>query len=278
MNITQQGQTVTRIYSDLALDPRYGPAVREVWRGNKSALLGLQAAYHLSGFRTEYSDNEGTGLLTVTMPQYNDGTPEVPSDTWEKITEWREASIWDNPRLLKLAGGDMEILSYWRKRLENAMVGNVANAASDPITYEAFDPNSKAPLTPSEAGISASVEPELYRIYQKLLRGTDTFEKRLTTLRLTRVVSANYAQRTTVDPIEKVYTTARLITDFAVPQNVARLLPADPTDSLLLPPYSTWGWKLRQDGDQIIVAANKVQETRDWIFAAWDNDLYEIVS
>jgi len=39
--IAQQGQTFTRVYSDLSLDPRYGPAVREIWRGNRSALAAL---------------------------------------------------------------------------------------------------------------------------------------------------------------------------------------------------------------------------------------------
>lgn len=277
--MNQQGAQVTRTYSDLILDPRYGPAVREVWRGHKPTLLALAASYAAAGLRAEYSDNEGAGILTVTLAQGADATtPEVPTDTWEIITESDQRTIWDNKRLFDRAGGSMETLAYWRKRTQNALVGNFAQAGSDPVEYEALNPNSHEPLTPAEAGFSANgPEPYLYKIYLKLLRGEDSFEYRRTTLKLSRVVTSNYAKRAVIDPIEKVYTTEKLRTTFDVPDSVYRLLPATPGANLT-PPDTAWSWKLRQDSYQIVVSANKVQETRDWIFAAWDTDAYELVS
>lgn len=273
------GQALIRTYSELTLDPRYGVASRETWRGEKKALLGLAAAFREAGYRVEYVDNEGTATLNVIIPQYNDGTAETPQDTWEIENETIQRSIWRNPRLFQAAGSDEDTMAYWRQRTQNALNGNFAQANTDPIEYQVFNPTNKEPLTPEEAGFSSDgPEPYLYKIYVKLLRGEDSFDSTTVVLKRSRVISASYAQRSVVQAIEKVYTTAKLITTFSVPNSIAALLPADPTDATLKPPGTTWGWKTRRDTSQIIVAVNKLQEVKDWIFAAWDNDLYEIVA
>lgn len=285
MSTAQHGVDITRTYSDLVLDPRYGPAVREVWRGYKPSLLALAASYSAIGIRAEYSDNEGIGTLTITLPQGNDpSVTEVPSDTWEIITEVDNQSIWTNPNVVKAAEaltpalGAAETIAYWRKKTQNALVGKYAIAGTGPVEYLEFDEDSKQPLTPEQAGFSATgTDPFLYKLYVKLLRGQDSYEFRRITLRLNRVVTSNYADRAVLDPIEKIYKTTALRTTFGVPDSVFRLLPADPTSDLT-PPNTAWAWRLRQDGYQVVLSTNKVQETKDWIFGAHDTDLYELVT
>ncbi len=282
MSEVLQGAVLTRIYSDLVLDPKYGPSTREVWQGKRSSLLALSAAYSAAGFRVEYSDNEGIGQLTVTLPQGNDPTQtETPSDTWEIITEMDQQSVWNNKRVFQQASldplGAIAAIAYWRQKIQNALVGKYALAGTgEPLQYAEFNPDSREPLTPAQAGISATLHPFLYKMYAKFLRGEESFEFRRTTLRLSRVVTSNYAGRAVVDPIEKIYTTAKLKSTFTVPDSVFRLLPINPAGTI--PDNTAWSWKLRQDGYQIVLSTNKVQETKDWIFAAWDTDIYELVS
>jgi hypothetical protein len=279
VNPQLHGATLTRIASDLVLDPRYGPATREVWAGRRSDLLGLATVYQLSGFRVEYSDHEGIAQLIVTLPQGNDpSVSEVPADTWEIITEMDQQSIWNNKRVFSQAVDGVPTIAYWRKRIQNALVGNFQQAGTDPAEFEQYNEGSRDPLTPTEAGFSRTgPEPFLAKLYEKFLRGQDSFEFRRLTLRLTRVISATFAGRAVLDPIEKIYTTLKLQTTFGVPNTVFNLLPADPPASLT-PPDTAWSWKLRQDGFQIVLSTNKVQETKDWVFAAWDTDLYELIS
>lgn len=286
MSTVQHGATITRTNTDLVLDPRYGPAVREVWRGDKNGLLALAASYAAVGIRAEYSDNEGIGVLTLTLPQGNDpSVAEVPSDTWEIISEVDNQSIWNNKRVVQQAEsagassslGTAGTIAYWRQRAQNALVGKYAIAGTGPVEYLEFNEGSKEPLTADDAGFSASLDPFLRKLYVKLLRGEDSYEFRRITLRLNRVVSSNYADRAVLDPIEKIYTSNALRVTFAVPDAVFRLLPADPAPTLT-PPDTAWGWRLRQDGYQVVLSTNKVQETKDWIFGAHDTDLYELVS
>ena len=277
--MNQHGATITRTYSDLVLDPRYGPAVREVWRGHKPSLLALAASYAAVGIRAEYADNEGIGILTITLPQGNDASiAEVPSDTWEIITELDQEDIWNSKRLYAAAGGSTDTLAYWRKRTQNALIGKFAQAGTDPIEYDELNEGSREPLTPIEAGFDrAGIEPFLAKIYDKLIRGVTSAEHRRITLKLSRVITSNYAGRAVLDPIEKIYTTAALQRVFGVPVSIYRLLPADPLPAYT-PKDTAWSWKLRQDGFQIVLSTNKVQETKDWVFSAWDSDLYELVS
>ncbi len=286
MSQVLQGGTLTRVYSDLVLDPKYGPSTREVWRGQRASLLALSATYSSLGFRVDYSDNEGAAQLTVTLPQGNDpSVSETPADTWEVITESDQQSVWQNKRVFDAARSRAgatftadDVIANWRRRIANALAGKATtNAAIEgPTEFVELNENSREPLTPHEAGFSLNEDAFLYRLYVKFLRGEEQFEFRRVSLRLSRVVTANYAGRAVLDPIEKVYTTVKLQSTFSVPASVIARLPANPPANLT-PTATAWSWKLRQDGYQILLSTNKVQETKDWIFGAWDTDLYELV-
>lgn len=237
---------VNRVDSQVEFDPALGYSTRETWVGTPAGLKALAEAFRSAGHRCSWSTREGQSSLEVLIGGLNDGNAETPTDRWELTTEMAQVSIWSHPTI--------------------ASDAQTGTTAVKKIIEDAVKNGSDLP----EANQSAMEQ----KVYQLLTRGVEAYEEKRFALSRVRSISFNYADSVRWDALEKVYTTDALINEFLVPSAVAARLPITPTTA---PENTTWGWRLRDDSRAFIVATNRVEEQKRFIFAAWSDVIYHIV-
>jgi hypothetical protein len=259
---TYVGNNSARIIgTDTVFDPNLGEQLVEIWEGTEIALATEARTRILPfGGKAKISQVDGPIYkMTVTWgdPPANAGEPEVPVERWERVTEYVQEDLRNNPRVIA-AASTAETLNRWVNAIKAALK---ANQTLTQYYTSASDPN---PV----------IDPAQEMIYQLYARGASSHEVKRTVLRVRRTFSVQYALRYNVDAVERIYTTAALRAAFGIPAPIAIHLPPDPA---LTPANTVWSWKQRQDNSVFLPGLNKIEESRDWVFAAWSTLLYELI-
>lgn len=230
-----------RLSSAYDFDPKFGYRVTEIWTGIKSQIIALTNGWSAAGLANVIT-HRGPLWQAVVQYGYDPNTTETPYDQWSLDAEPAQISIWAHPivdiAMNDFAGGP----SAFRTGIESAARSGTALGAEYSGNLVAAD------------------------LYKLLCRGTEAYEVKRAVLTKTRTFSLAYTERLIVDGIERVYTTTALIAEMNIPVEIQNQLPNDPPDT---PSGCRWGWKVRTDRSEIIPALGKIQETRDWVFAAW---------
>lgn len=250
------GTIPTRTRVRRVIDSSTGNSWEHEWTGSLSGIASLAASLVAAGARVRDESANGVGRLIATY-SYDPDAPvadEEATDRYEFDMEPVQVSLFNHP----VAAGEIEAYG-----IANANIGESGYKRGIEAAVNAGDP---FPLT-------AGVYPVGAEIYRLLSRGVESYELKRPVLSRVRTFSPNFSGRVVLSAIETVYTTAGLVRDFAIPATVASQLPADPPE---VPAGTVWAWKLRTDRSVYIPAQNRVEETRDWVFAAWSSLLYTV--
>lgn len=247
------GTIPTRTRVRRVIDSSTGNSWEHEWTGSVSGIASLAATLVAAGARVRDESANGVGRLIATY-SYDPDAPvanEEATDRYEFDMEPVQVSIFNHPAVATEAAqlGDNGPPEY-KKVIEDAVA-----AGEFPTT------------------LPVGVYPLAREVSTLLSRGVESYEIKRPVLSRVRTFSPNFSGRVVLSAIETVYTTAALVRDFAIPATVASQLPADPPE---VPAGTVWAWKLRTDRSVYIPAQNRVEETRDWVFAAWSSLLYTV--
>jgi hypothetical protein len=242
------GDNSMRIISEARVfDPQLGISTELTYEGQMEELNVFAETQRLLGAKARVFPFEGPVYrATITIGDAQDGGTAADVDVWERITEMGQEDIRNNPKVIRLAVGEVT-LSLWVKDIKAAIRDGVY-------------------LT----GVVSAQEQALYELYA---RGADAFQTRKIVLRRRRTRPLTFLALSEVHAIELIYTTAALRTAFAVPAAIGAKLPVSGD---FTPSNTAWGWVERADTSTIAVAYNKVEEIKDWVFAAWSTLLYDL--
>ena len=234
-------------------EPQYGYTWQYTYNGTEIAVRSAAATYELSGYKTHVFHNGSFWTLEATLPTgLQEGVSEIPVDRWTIHTEFAQLDIFSHPSIqLETSAFSPATPSSYKKTIKDA----VANGVGLPTSLNSY--------------------PFAQLLYQELLRGADSYEQKRPTLNRRRTISASWSTPIVIDAVEKFYSTAVLISAFAVPGRIAGQLPSNPA---LKPANTQWGWRIRQQVSEFTLALNKNEETTDWVFAAWSTLLYDYIS
>lgn len=247
----QIGASIKLVRTRRQFDPQQGWSTIEEWEGSRNACTNKQGEYAAVGIRSDLSHDGPKWRLNVTIGDIvrTGGEDELPVDTWEIDTEWVQNSIYENPKVLELAG-TVVTLAAWREEITRAM-------KKTPPALDSQTPAGKV------------------RLFEHIVRGVEAYESKRIVVSRVRTISVGYAGQFTCDAVDKIYTTARLVTTFGIPVAIANRLPPNPS---YVPANSAWSWKQRRSSSRFQLRVNKVEEVFDFVFAAWSTILYDLQS
>lgn len=244
-------------------------------------------------------------------------TDEVPVDRWELDAENYQESIWVSPKIARKAcriayassvadtimtsesaldlrsqsSAIDNVIASVRRACEKALSGTTTTDSTNatvtldgPLTQaEAYTYYFAAlPTATQESGYTQSVMAA--EIYRYLIKNQKSYETRRPVLIRTRTISTKYPQQFSMPASEKIYKTDTLISHYSIPRIIALRLPGytlaspsnpEPTE---VPTGYIWAWKERRWQSSIVVAQNKVEETTEWLYAAWSKLTYELAT
>jgi len=240
--------TATRRVRDSAA----GNAWEQEWVGSVSGIAALAATLIAAGARVRDESQAGVGRLLATFAADPDNpTAEQAIDRYEFEMEPIQVSLFNVPAVAiegaAYAAANSGGVALYRQQIQDAAQGGAVYP---------FD---------------SALYPYGAEVYRLLSQGVESYELKRPTLSRVRSFSPNFSGRVVLSAVETVYTTAALVRDFEIPATVASQLPANPDET---PTGTAWAWKLRGDRSVYIPQLNRIEETRDWVFAAWSTLLY----
>jgi len=255
-NNGDQGAMLERV--EWVFDPQYGYTWQYTYIGIELAIRGTAELYELSGFRTHVYHNGNFWTLEASLPTpVQEGGVEIPVDRWTIHTEFAQ----------------LDIFSHAAVQVEISNWVDVSPGTRSPGLYKKYIEDAQKEGTALDSIISGF--PFANLLYNELIRGAQSYEQKRPTLNRRRTISPTYATPIVIDAVEKFYSTAVLISAFAVPTRIAAQLPSNPA---LKPDNTQWGWRIRQQTSEFTLALNKNEETTDWVFATWSTLLYDYIS
>jgi hypothetical protein len=189
------------------------------------------------------------GIATVTYAR-NPSTSEddnTISVRWDISTDRVDVSLFSLPLVVIEANTYISVAQY-RTDIEDA----VKNGTT---------------LTMSAANF-----PLAYITWAKLSRGQDSFPTTRVSLTRSRTFSTAYVVSEPLTSFPPIYTTAGLISEYAVPAVIQAILPAAPAN---VPANQQWGWLQTDRSTSYTQKTNSVEERYSWAFFAADLDIYE---
>jgi len=249
----------------ITFDPRWGRVLQEDYRGAPKGIAALDLLLSAQGYKTDVVKMASAHLLTVTYgrdPSEVTGQPEQPVDTWELTAERDKVAIWNHPVVVMIL-----------KPLSAAQTSKAIKLIEAAVDAGETFPN----LDDEILNLLDQARREgLATIFHLLVLGVKVYPAARAVLRRRRTFSGNFAERMALDRIEKFYTTAKLIEAFAVPAVIAAQLPADPGEEDTPTPLK-WGWVQTAFSSDISPAINRIEEKREWRFAACPPILFDVV-
>ena len=231
------------------IDSSSGNSWEQEWTGSVSGIASLAVTLVASGARVRDESANGVGRIIATYSFDPDNpTGEEAIDRYEFEMEPVQVSLFNHPAVALESDGYVTRAQY-KTDIEEAVASGEA------------------------LGLSETEYPLAHEVYRLLSRGVESYELKRPVLSRVRAFSPNFSGRVVLSAVETVYTTAALVREFAIPATVASQLPADPPE---VPEGTVWAWKLRGDRSTYIPAQNRVEETRDWVFASWSTLLYTV--
>jgi hypothetical protein len=246
--------------TDREFDPQAGFVYVQRYNGSEAAVRALETGFIAGRARTRIVQDGPHYILEVRTAAPQDGSVELPIDKWEFDTDFVQDPIWSGPKIIAAAAAF-------------GATQNPVLTADDVIKQwrDDFKTKSDAKTLPKDTGFTGD---KLHLYVSNVVRGQEAIEVERAILTRVRSFSATYAGQVILDAVPKVYTTGSLISLFAIPPAIANRLPGNPAYT---PLYTAWGWKKRKDSSEFILAINKVQETKDFVFAAWDTLSHDII-
>lgn len=253
---------VTSGYALVSQGARYDAEGRQAWRvvyeGTQDGIDALRATFPGSGVDV---DSEflpgGRSRLTAVYGYYpgSGGGPgsEVPQEQWSYEEISTQPSLWTHPLVAPVitgAGG-----SEYKKQIEDGVRAGTPN-----------------PWGTATSGTDAV----LRNVYDRMLRGTESWEASRPIIRRVRSFTVQYAPRTTLLITSQVYSRASLISTFNPPSAFQPQIPVNP-DWAPSAPDSVWGWKKGPQSSGYNKATRLYEETLTWEGAFWDEALYLFV-
>ncbi len=244
-------------------DPQQGNISIEVWNGTRNQIAAIAPGFRVLGAKVKTVNRGALWTLTATWPTEFGSVPgggpvEIPTEKWDIEIEWAQVDIRSSPKFLAAFGNEQTVAILMR-RIDAAIKAQLS--LTDYFST----------ITPA---IGAPTENE-QKAYRLRARGAEGYEIKRPVITRRRTYSDAYPTPITVDAVEKVYTTAKLISTFGVPLLIQRKLPTDPTQ---IPAETVWGWRLRKQDGTYQISRNKIEEVQDWVYTAWSTLLYDIVS
>lgn len=186
---------------------------------------------------------------------------EVPVDRWPIQEELVQVSLWSIPAVIRELADKSNFVNISKVKKD------IADAASNGLDF---------PYT-------ETVYPNCYRVFLKLLAGAEHYESKRPVLTRVRTYSSTYPSRLRVVARDLVYTTSALITLLGIPTDIQSVLPVNPPDTDLPVDVkgqivAAWSWKNRGTNLDYHVATRRFEETSIFAFAAWDKELYQLVT
>ena len=258
-------------------DPINGSTWVYTYEGSEWGVQLMAATVLAYGAKTETTANGGKCKMVATFSvdpaTASNPAAETPKDRYRLDWEIVQVSLWGSPKVIN----------------ELLYDSNPAETKKLIVDAAAAGQRFPSPLTPG-------VYPACYEVFCKLVAGGEYKEIKRPVLSRIRTYSANYPVRLQVQQREFVWTTASLISAFAIPADIQAVLPLDPpldeTPRRLSDPNSTvtgntsltgtepmgiWSWKLRGLSLDYQSATRRWEEVATWAFSAWDKDLYIVV-
>lgn len=246
------GAAATLIESESSFDPLNGYTLQQRWRGTEGALLTLASQFSSSGAKATVSTADGASVLVAVFggrASVGGAEGDTPQDRYSFTQETAEVSPFGVPAARSESLGYVSVAQY-QKDIKDAVDAGEAY----PLDVDTY--------------------PFGLAIFNHLCLGLEAVETRRPVLKRTRTMSVQHSGRMSMSVSDTVWTTAALISAFALPQVVQDRLPTTPTAITGF----TWGWKLRVDDSDYIVGSNRIEEVKEWVFANWSSTFYTIVS
>lgn len=242
MAASQIGDVYVIVDEGYRADPFSGAVTFErTFDGTSADILALTATLLAQGARVSRRNSGGQNVLVAQWNRDPDGSvsDEVPADIWDDDTLTEEVDLFDVDAAVAEAATYVSAALY-RKDITDA----VNDGESFPL-----DSNSYA------VGL---------QIYNYLARGIKSIPLNRPVLTRNRSFSATYEGRNQMEYLQRVWTSAALISEFEIPQAVQDRMPDDP--SPVSDTEYVWGWKLTVDRSSYNTATGKIQETRSWTY------------
>lgn len=249
---TTYGTNLTNTNIAGQIDPQgTGTSWEYSYTGTATAINALAATLLSQGVRYRITNDNGIYTLVASYA-VTPGETETPNDAWGFDTEGTNISVFAHPYAFTEATAKGYTLAEYKKLIVDA-VNEGTNSAD--TTFASWD--------------------FAVRIYKLLSMNQEYYEVRRPVLKRQRKFSADYTQKMTIDPYQRVWTTQSLITEFAIPSDVQNRIPND----ALIPASETpqgcaWGWRLSIDTSEYNPSLRKWSESKQWSFAAWPVDFY----
>lgn len=214
-----------------------------------SDVLRAYAGTIGSKAKIEIQEDGATSQLGITFGNINDVGQEVVAERWEIDTEILEKDLKTSEEYQSLSIQAAQEFERWFQ-----------------------DKNSELDTTADGTDGGAVI---MGKFLTEFLRGVESYQTETFILKRTRTMSADYATPFSLQKKKEFYTTSRLIDLESMPLDVAGMLPIG--DPYAPPDQSAWGW-LPRLRNRTFVGNGQVEETCDWVYAAWSTFLYTLVS
>lgn len=252
------GSIFSKVRDEFTSDPQSGNVRTIEWQGSRDAIYG-----HFSSLRNSTEGAQARCSITqvgntpyfsliATFPDLQDLEPEDPEeqaiDQWTISTEVLQTDAFSLPAAV-----------------EEALIWDSANPPA-PKTYRKLIEDQAT----DETGYASLVGPA-YPFAQSLKleigRGATHFDDEYVVLRRTRTLGNGQASKINIKAVRKIYDGNKL----GVPSNVGFALPSPPPTAEW-PEDAYWGWRLRTQ--QSSYNGNRVEQSYEWVFAAWSLNYY----
>lgn len=266
------------VSEEVTFDKFTGRAWTQNYEGTRPALNALSILFGNAGGRTSLSTPGGKATLSVVWSR-NPGSnplappspPELPVDRWEFTSEPYQISIFKRPDVAAEAATFLHTSE------------SIVPPATQVVVYKGPAAYRKLIQDSVDAGLSVPFESDSVnypfgsKVFTELVRGDESWETKRLVLSRTRSYSPDYLG--TPRPVSlytPVYTRGSLISEFNIPSQIASRIPSDPTSPP--PPSGTvWGWREKSCSEGYSTGSRKIEERREWDFAAWSTFLYTIL-
>lgn len=255
-----------------------GGQTKRTFTGTQAEIVSLAIMLQSMGYETEVTSGPKwslTATINVDLTTNNNNPTEIePTPTWELVPHSLEQNIFECGRPF-VAGLPTNVKASIENKLKNPQNENVFVV---PFQYNEY----------KNPGLIANA----FRVYSMKQMGIDGRQIYTLSLKRSIIVSSNFNVSWSINNVNFVLSTQKVISTYNVPNALRPLLPpslrADetvPTNdnsvltaNVVIPFY--YGW-LEQHPAYQMVGNNKVQISQEWIYGKWvadpQNGLYDVL-
>ncbi len=238
------------VEEEIFFDPDRGDRAMVLWEGSEEEMKTTGALFRALGAEAHAAPHNGpVWRCRVTgSPTMLGGGTEPAVERWTRRTETTAVDIRNNPKVIAAAGGSATTLSLWVKQIKDAIKAGT--------------------------GLSGTVDPNHQALFELFVRGAESYEvARIVLVRRLSMAMAELHQSQVLD-VPVFYSTPAFVAAFDVPNALAGKLPVQPSAA---PANYAWGWRERDDDEDITPIYNKVEGVRTWVFGLHSTLLYDYV-